>query len=300
MIFFNAYFVVDICLVKGKEGDYMKILTLNTHSLVEDNYENKLMQFVEMMLKEMPDIVALQEVNQSMAKAEVLELSATGYVACKGCEVIVREDNHAYRIAKMLKEEGIVYQWTWIPAKMGYGIYDEGLALFCRKKIENIHQFYFSKSTDYDNWKIRRSIGICIENTWFYSVHMGWWEDKEEPFAAQWDTIEDKLLNKSQLCYLMGDFNSPAHKKAEGYDYIIQHGWVDTWNVAKRKDTGVTVGGVIDGWDDKMDTKEEEQGIRIDYIFCNQEIPVKSSEVVFNGKKYPVISDHYGVMIETE
>ena len=277
----------------------MKILTLNTHRLVEDHDEKKLAEFVEMITKEIPDVFALQEVNQSMAKKEALELSATGYTACKDCEVVVREDNHAYRIAKLLKEAGVFYQWTWVPAKMGYGIYDEGLAVFCRTDITDTRQFYFSRSTDYRNWKSRRIVGVYTEHTWFYSVHMGWWEDEEEPFAEQWDAIEKEFLEKEPLYYVMGDFNSPAHKRKEGYDYVLQHGWVDTWNVAGKKDTGITVGGVIDGWDDKMDTKEQ-KGIRIDYIFCNREIMVKQSEVVFNGKKYPVISDHYGVMIETE
>ena len=278
----------------------MKILTLNSHSLVEPDYESKLTAFVDMIIKEMPDVFALQEVNQSMAKPEALELMTTGYVACKDCGAVVREDNHAYRIAKRLGEAGVSYQWTWVPAKMGYDRYDEGLAIFSRTAITDTNQFYFSKSTDYNNWKIRRAVGICTKDTWFYSVHMGWWEDEEEPFAAQWDTIEEEFLDKLQLCYVMGDFNSPAHKRKEGYDYVLHHGWVDTWNVAQNKDTGITVGGVIDGWDDKMDTKEEQLGMRIDYIFCNQEVPVKCSEVVFNGKKYPVVSDHYGVMVEIE
>ena len=43
---------------------YMKILTLNTHSLQEENYEQKLNWFVEGILKERPDIIAMQEVNQ--------------------------------------------------------------------------------------------------------------------------------------------------------------------------------------------------------------------------------------------
>ena len=38
----------------------------------------------------------------------------------------------------------------------------------------------------------------------------------------------------------------------------------------------------------------------MDYIFCNTQKKVKSSKVVCNGKNYPVVSDHYGVMIEVE
>lgn len=39
----------------------MKILTLNSHSLREENYEEKLQWFVEGILREKPDIIALQE-----------------------------------------------------------------------------------------------------------------------------------------------------------------------------------------------------------------------------------------------
>ena len=49
----------------------MKILTLNTHSLQEENYADKLNRFVEGILKEKPDIIAMQEVNQT-ANAELI------------------------------------------------------------------------------------------------------------------------------------------------------------------------------------------------------------------------------------
>ncbi len=42
----------------------MKLITLNTHSLVEPGYENKLKLFAEAVLRERPDVIALQEVNQ--------------------------------------------------------------------------------------------------------------------------------------------------------------------------------------------------------------------------------------------
>ena len=41
----------------------MKLITLNTHSLEEPDYEEKLHRFVDVVLAEKPDIVAMQEVN---------------------------------------------------------------------------------------------------------------------------------------------------------------------------------------------------------------------------------------------
>ena len=40
----------------------MKLLTLNTHSLREENQEQKLEWFLEAVMAEKPDIIALQEV----------------------------------------------------------------------------------------------------------------------------------------------------------------------------------------------------------------------------------------------
>ena len=59
----------------------MKLITLNTHSLVEPDYENKLKLFAEAVLRERPDVVALQEVNQSMGEPAVEQerLGALGF-----------------------------------------------------------------------------------------------------------------------------------------------------------------------------------------------------------------------------
>lgn len=291
----------------------MKILTLNTHSIMEANYEEKLIKFVEALKEISPDLFALQEVNQSQVLPETGTAPDTDYVACSPCasgsmaggskqNVPVRTDNHAYRVAKLLQEAGMQYYWTWLPIKIGYGIMDEGMAIFSKTKIENTDQFFISSSRNYCNWKTRKLLGVHTDGMWFYSVHMGWWDDEEEPFARQWDRVTAELGAISQTCFIMGDFNSPADKQKEGYDYVCESGWLDTWQMAEKKDTGITVGGVIDGWRDKSidATGQKEIGMRIDYIFCNQEITVKSSQVVFNGVNYDVVSDHYGVLVEIE
>ena len=43
----------------------MKLLTLNSHSLLEEDYLKKTQIFVEEILQENIDVFALQEVNQS-------------------------------------------------------------------------------------------------------------------------------------------------------------------------------------------------------------------------------------------
>lgn len=297
----------------------MKLLTLNTHSLAEENYEQKLNRFAEMIAKERPDVFALQEVNQTIAEVPVfpdnakenrphpddsseiqkLCLKPGHYIPCRDYFGPLRRDNHALRLAALLEEKQCPYFWTWVPAKIGYKIYEEGLALFSLSPIRQTEQFFISQSQDFSNWKTRKILGIQTEGSWYYSVHMGWWKDEEEPFARHWDRLTTHIQSTkpaAETVWILGDFNSPAEVSGEGYDYVKASGWQDTYTLAEDKDSGITVGGMIDGWRNQSNEAKKE-GMRIDYIWCSQKLPVRQSRVVFNGIRYPIVSDHYGVMI---
>ena len=58
----------------------MKLMTLNTHSLAEPDYEKKLEVFAGVVEQERPDIIALQEVNQTMSRHKAHIPAAWGYV----------------------------------------------------------------------------------------------------------------------------------------------------------------------------------------------------------------------------
>ena len=286
----------------------MKLMTINTHSLIEPNYEQKLEQFAQVLLRERPDVLAMQEVNQ-LAEGRALEDgSLEGFVRCPGFDKPVREGNHAARLAELLREKGLSYHWTWISAKLGYDRYDEGLALFSLRPIRETDQFLISQSEDYQYWKTRKVLGIQasgLEDLWFYTVHMGWWDDEEEPFLTQWETFNARLAEKGRMektVWLMGDFNSPDTSHGRGYTAVCQSGWLDSYQLALEKDSGVTVDEVIDGWRERTDeldnSKETAKGMRLDYLFCSRFVPVASSQVICSGDPDPVVSDHYGVMIE--
>ena len=53
----------------------MKILSMNVHSLIEAEEEKKLLQFADMVAAELPDLIGLQEVNQTRSGP------AAGYLA---------------------------------------------------------------------------------------------------------------------------------------------------------------------------------------------------------------------------
>ena len=275
----------------------MKLLTLNTHSLVEDNYSTKLDAFVSAIAEQRPDIIALQEVNQTIAETQV-DVISEGYVPCVE-NIVIRKDNHVYKAAELLEGAGVKYYWTWLPLKKGYDKYDEGIALMSRSRIIETDVVRISETDDYNNWKTRKIIGIRTEaapDEWFFSVHYGWWDDLDEPFQNQWQkTVE--YMKKYSRVWLMGDFNSPAEVRNEGYDMINSGGWYDSYTLAKTRDNGITVGKVIDGWCDKVSGTD---GMRIDQIWCSQKAEIASSEVIFNGANKPVVSDHYGVAAEYE
>lgn len=275
----------------------MKLLTLNTHSLVEENYDEKLKIFSEAIASEKPDIIALQEVNQSISHGEIHDESLFGFTPCG--IIPVRGDNHACNAVKLLYEKGVRYYWTWLGMKESYGKYQEGISLLSLSPVTEVRTHTLSGIDNYSDWKTRKVIGIRTEkypDDWFYSVHFGWWNDSEEPFQPQWKKL-CRYLPHSGRVWLMGDFNSPSEVRGEGYDMMKNDGWHDSFTLATEKDSGITVPKSIDGWHDRISGT---QGMRIDHIWCSERAEITSSQVIFNGSNYPVVSDHYGIIIKTK
>ena len=275
----------------------MKLITINTHSLVEEHYSEKLDTFVSAIAEIQPEIIALQEVNQTASESEISEAESEGLV--KVGVVPVKRDNHVYNAVKMLREMGVNYYWTWLGMKLGYDKYDEGIALMSRSPILEAKVITISKIDDYGNWKTRKIVGVRTEahpKEWFVSVHLGWWNDETEPFQNQWKRTLESLPDSGNI-WLMGDFNSPAEVRSEGYDMMLKDGFCDSFTLAENRDSGVTVGKVIDGWREKINSTD---GMRIDLILSREKRNVRSSQVIFGGENKAVISDHYGVLIEVK
>ena len=110
----------------------------------------------------------------------------------------------------------------------------------------------------------------------------------------QWETLS-RAAGAKKIAFLLGDFNSEADVRGEGYDLVLRSGWQDTYRLAQERDEGYTVEQAIDGWRDVPDAEAKK---RIDQIWCSKAVPVKSSRVVFNGLREPQVSDHAGVLIE--
>lgn len=271
----------------------MKILTLNTHALCEDEATLKRKNTAKWIYEKQPDVILLQEVNQTISKSEVSTPSSF-----LGNDIL-REDNYALDLVQDLLELGLEYSWTWIPVKIGYGKFEEGLAILTKHTIKNQEAVLLTKTDDFYNWKKRKALGVEIETLnqkfWMYTTHMGWFNDEEEPFTYQWDVLHQHLKEKNDLVLIAGDFNAPDFLRGQSYDAILEDGWLDTYDLAKFKYGHDTAKGQIDGWKD-----QEITGMRIDYIYANQYLPVVKHEVVFDGENGPIVSDHFGIYMEVE
>ncbi len=264
----------------------MKILTINMHSYIEKESEEKLEIFVGSILKIQPDIIAMQEINQRT----FMPFSKN---RAKQYGIKMKEDNYALRINKELSRKGCEYTLFWVGIKRGFFIFDEGICFLSKIPVEDSEAFLISETNNNTNWRKRMALGIKVDGEWFYNVHMGRWDDEEEPFLKQFTRLNENV-KKDSIVWLMGDFNAPFGYKNEGYDMITSSGFYDTYELAENKDAGYTITGKIDGWNDKKDSFKNQ---RIDYIFTNKKRNIKSSFVVFDGKNEKVISDHNGILL---
>lgn len=95
-------------------------------------------------------------------------------------------------------------------------------------------------------------------------MHMGWWNDEEEPFQRHWQNLITALKPISQdTIFLMGDFNNRSDIKDEGYNLILKDKWYDLYELAQIRDEGITSSSGIAGW-----FSQNSEAIRIDYIFA--------------------------------
>ncbi len=280
----------------------MKLITLNTHSLQVEGYAQKLEQFVETILRERPDIVALQEASQTAAAPPIDDAYHHNRFPIPGT-MGLRSDNHAAQVAYRLNRAGIECYWAWLPIKVAYDKNDEGVAILSLgRPIEEVHWFPVSNVCEHALWSSRAALGVRVRGIpdWFYTIHTGWWDARPEPFQDHWRRIREGVADKARQgpVWLLGDFNVPAHLPNQGYDLILQDGWLDTHLLTDNRDSGITVPQVIDGWHERVEAVAR-TGMRLDYIFCNQNPGIESSRVIFNGRFHPIVSDHFGMMVET-
>lgn len=272
-----------------------KIMTLNTHSWMEEEAELKFEQLVKELIKADYDIIALQEVNQLLHSDKA---TIDGYFQPVASQYDVHQDNFAYLLVEKLKAHGLIYYWSWTASHIGYDRYAEGLAILSKEKIEAT-SLLVSLEDDFSDYHTRQLLlGKTIlsgKEVRVLSSHYSWWKtDKTSGFAYEWDKTLSYLSQQDSPIILMGDLNNGADTTGEGYDYVKETAphLQDAYEVAEQVIGRYTVEKSIDGWEGNQ------QKLRIDYIFVTSPFKVARYQVIFDNHSSPIISDHYGLEAE--
>ena len=249
----------------------MKILTINVHAWLEKNQMEKIDILAKAIAEKQYDVIAMQEVNQLMNNPVIFD--------------DIRQENYGWVLLEKLQEyTDTDYYYHWSNSHIGYGKYNEGVAIITRHKIKEEDEFYCTFAQSVRTISSRRIVSITIDYNGqeieFYSCHMNLPNCETEDMGKSIQNILTRTKNDN-LKILMGDFNTDAIGNPEHYKNIVSQGLFDTYKG-------------IDGWTNDKSQK------RIDYIFSNKEIKVKESKVIFNNENKKIVSDHFGVEVEIE
>ena len=257
----------------------MKLLTINVHAWLEDQQEEKIEELARTIAEKDYDVIALQEVNQSITAPFV------------GREL--KADNYGLKVLEHLEKlVGPRYSYFWSPSHIGYDRFDEGIAILTKLPVYEVDAFYCSRHQEADSILSRKIVWLTLvyqgQLIDCYSCHINLPDSIGENQLENVKTIVNRT-DHTRLKLLLGDFNTDALSDRGTYEAIKGLGLFDGYELAEEKDSGITVDKVIDGWSGHHQEK------RLDYIFLNQKRRVLSSRVIFNGSHHPLISDHFGV-----
>lgn len=273
------------------EGDEImaKCLTLNTHSWMEVNALKKLVDLAEHIMAEKYDIICLQEINQLIESEVASELF--NYQQVPGTPSI-HKDNFALLLVNYLRKHGHDYFWSWAYNHIGYGIYNEGVAILSKEPLK-VSDVLISKADDETDFHTRRELvgktKLDGREVTVVSLHMSWYG---KGFEREWKTLESHLLKSVDgPLMLMGDFNNPTD--LEGYQIIASSplGLQDSHKVAQFVFGDHSIMQDIDGWEGNQ------HAYKVDHIFTSQDFEISSSEITFEGGYAPIVSDHFGLEI---
>ena len=267
----------------------MKFLTLNTHSWMEKDPEQKFQLLLQDILENSYDLICFQEINQEITSAQV-EAGAL-YQPLPSAEPI-HHDHYVRLLVEHLAEQGQNYYWTWAYNHIGYDHLNEGVAVLSRQplKADEILVSNMDDPTDYHTRRVAVAhTSVDGKEIAVASVHLSWWD---KGFQFEWPRIENYFSQVGKPFILAGDFNNPAGQ--EGYETILSSSLKlqDSFIEAKETKGTYTVGPGIDGWTDNQ------VPLRIDYVFASPEWDIQRLHVIFDGQNKAHVSDHYGLEAE--
>lgn len=267
----------------------MKVLTLNTHSWLEENQLEKCKMIAQEIATGDYDIIALQEVNQTIAAQTIVP---DGLYCPTDTLVEIKEDNFALRLVEELQLLDCDYYWSWTYSHVGYDIYHEGNALLSKQPII-AKEYLASQATEVWDHTTRKNLSGVTEAdgqiVQVISCHFSWWQDGK--FAYEWQQTEAFLAERADTLLILGDFNNDA--ASSGHQLVLDSSLQlqDSFLTAAETIGEASVVKAIDGWQDNR------EALRIDYVFTSKDLQATEYEVVFDGTRTPIVSDHFGIKV---
>jgi len=258
----------------------MKVLSMNLNTYQEDQQFEKFMRIAKKIVDEDVDVVLFCEAGQSLMSPYI--------------EGDIRKDNAIKIICDKVNEllGTQIYRFKWDMVHFGFKIYEEGLAIMSKHSLENIQSCYITKTSDHFTFKSRKVLKATIKNIDFYSCHMGWEDDENEPFSYQLHQLDQyvKDVSMNRLAIIGGTFNNDV--KTKSYQDIINLGYIDLYRKANPEGMYEDTLILPEGY-------QKEDSYRLDYIFSNKnQITIKNVKYLF--EKTDRVSDHVAILIEFE
>lgn len=267
----------------------MKVLTLNTHSWLEENQLEKCKMIAQEIATGDYDIIALQEVNQTIAAQTIVP---DGLYCPTDTLVEIKEDNFALRLVEELQLLDCDYYWSWTYSHVGYDIYHEGNTLLSKQPII-AKEYLASQATDVWDHTTRKNLSGVTEAdgqiVQVVSCHFSWWQDGK--FAYEWQQTEAFLAERADTLLILGDFNNDAASSGQQLVLDSSLQLQDSFLTAAETIGEASVVKAIDGWQDNR------EALRIDYVFASNDLQATEYEVVFDGTRTPIVSDHFGIKV---
>lgn len=229
-------------------GASFGVMTLNLHTWQQAEPRAKLDRVADFIARRGLSLVALQEVGQHLegerlpAGAPVPEAPFQSLEDALIPDTLDYPGNAAWYLVQRLKMvHGQTWWFAWTWAHIGFGEYEEGVAVLSRYPLENSGWQVVSAETDRDSISSRRILWADLTVPgWgplrFVSAHLGWGADQLPQVQRSLGVL--KAL-PARPTLLAGDFN--LEPSAPGYRVLTQEqGWRDQVPAARVQRPGQT------------------------------------------------------------
>ncbi len=246
----------------------MKIISLNLHCLMESNQDIKLKRVAKFIKDNYIDVCLFQEVAQH-----------------KDMKIIYDNIKEGCNLEFILKELPD-YSFYFQAKKLGFEVFEEGLAILTKNKMTNTGYVYLSKSTDYNNWLTRIALYSSYQGVTFYNIHLGW-TCGDETYENQVDKLSLMALNQDNLVFILGDYNCCMY--SDQYNYFKNKGFISIGEKFIDPVLNPT-------FNFELDNKQTLNRV-IDHVFVNKDVIIKEYKVLFSDNP---VSDHNMIYLEVD